>query len=90
MSAFLIIMTLHVAFDPGDINEPIVQVQNSEDMRTVMALIDASNSTVVASKDYWPLPWYYRGDRWNKMRFYGQIVDTGTIYSLATRYRDHP
>ncbi len=82
MSAFLIIMTLHVAFDPGDINEPIVQVQNSEDMRTVMALIDASNSTVVASKDYWPLPWYYRGDRWNKMRFYGQIVDTGTIYSL--------
>lgn len=82
MSAFLIIMTLHVAFDPGDINEPIVQVQNSEDMRTVMALIDASNSTVVASKNYWPLPWYYRGDRWNKMRFYGQIVDTGTIYSL--------
>ena len=33
MSAFLIIMTLHVAFDPGDISEPIVQVQNSEDMR---------------------------------------------------------
>lgn len=82
MSAFLIIMTLHVAYDPGDISEPIVQVQNSEDLRGVMALIDASNSTVVASKDYWPLPWYYRGDRWNKMRFYGQIVDIETIYSL--------
>ena len=81
MSAFLIIMTLHVAYDPGDISEPIVQVQNSEDLRVVMALIDASNTTVIASKDYWPLPWYYRGDRWNKMRFYGQIVDTGTIYS---------
>ena len=51
----------HVAFIPADINEPIVQVQNSEDMREVMKLMDASDHVVVASKDYWPLPWYYRG-----------------------------
>jgi hypothetical protein len=35
---------------------------------------------MIASKDYWPLPWYYRGDIWNeKMKFYGQIVDQNTI-----------
>jgi uncharacterized protein (TIGR03663 family) len=72
---FLILMTWHVAFIPADINEPIVQVQNSEDLRDVMRLIDASDHVVVASQNYWPLPWYYRGDRWNKIKFYGDITD---------------
>lgn len=76
---FLILITWHVAFIPVDINEPIVQVQNSEDMRDVMHLIDASDNVVVASKDYWPLPWYYRGERWNKIKFYGDIVDATTL-----------
>lgn len=79
---FLIMMTWHVAFVPADINDPIVQVQNSEDMRDVMKLIDASDTVVIASQNYWPLPWYYRGDGWDKMRFYGQIVDQPTIYSV--------
>lgn len=79
---FLIIMTWHVAFVPADVNEPIVQVQNSEDMREVMKIIDNSSVVVIASEHYWPLPWYYRGDAWNKMRFYGQIVDTSTIYQI--------
>jgi uncharacterized protein (TIGR03663 family) len=72
---FLILMTWHVAFIPADINEPIVQVQNSEDLRDVMRLIDASDHVVVASQNYWPLPWYYRGDRWKKIKFYGDITD---------------
>jgi uncharacterized protein (TIGR03663 family) len=77
---FLILMTWHVAFIPADINEPIVQVQNSEDLREVMHLIDASDHVVIASKNYWPLPWYYRGDLWNKkMKFYGDIVDEDTL-----------
>ena len=76
---FLILMTWHVAFVPVDINEPIIQVQNSEDLREVMTLIDASDHVVVASKDYWPLPWYYRGDRWNKITFYGQTEDEKTL-----------
>ena len=76
---FLAVMTWHVAFIPADINEPIVQVQNSEDLRYVMQLIDASDHVVVASKNYWPLPWYYRGDRWNKIKFYGDIVDEPTL-----------
>ena len=79
---FLILMTWHVALVPADINEPIVQVQNSEDMRTVMKLIDVSDTVVIASENYWPLPWYYRGDKWEKMRFYGKLVDTGTISSV--------
>ena len=76
---FLIVMTWHVAFVPVDISEPIVQVQNSEDMREVMGLMDNSSLVVVASKDYWPLPWYYRGDRWERIRFYGSLTDTDTL-----------
>lgn len=81
---FLVVMTWHVAFIPADINEPIVQVQNSEDMHTVMQLIDASGHVVIASKDYWPLPWYYRGDRWNKISFYGNMTEIDTLT------QDHP
>jgi len=76
---FLVTMTWHVAFIPMDINEPIVQVQNSEDMREVMYLIDTSNNVVIASKDYWPLPWYYRGDRWNKIQFYGERAEKNKL-----------
>jgi uncharacterized protein (TIGR03663 family) len=77
---FLIVMTWHVAFVPVDINEPIVQVQNSEEMREVMALMDASDRVVIASKDYWPLPWYYRGDIWKeKIDFYGDRADVDTL-----------
>lgn len=76
---FLIVMTWHVAFVPADINEPIVQVQNSEEMREVMALMDASDHVVIASKDYWPVPWYYRGDRWNKIEFYGGLTSVETL-----------
>ena len=76
---FLVTMTWHVAFIPTDINEPIVQVQNSEDLREMMQLIDVSNNVVIASKDYWPLPWYYRGDHWSKIQFYGDRADETTI-----------
>jgi uncharacterized protein (TIGR03663 family) len=81
---FLIVMTWHVAFVPVDINEPIVQVQNSEEMREVMGLMDNSSLVVLASEDYWPLPWYYRGDKWKKVEFYGSRADADTLT------RDHP
>jgi uncharacterized protein (TIGR03663 family) len=76
----LVLITWHVAFVPADINEPIVQVQNSEDMKAVMGIIDASDVVVIASKDYWPLPWYDRGHGWDKVRFYGEIIDKSAIY----------
>lgn len=76
---FLIVMTWHVAFVPVDINEPIVQVQNSEEMREVMGLMDASDHIVIASKDYWPIPWYFRGSKWDKIEFYGGLTDVDTL-----------
>lgn len=78
---YLLVMMAHVCYTPADINEPIVQVQNSEDMRDVMELIDNSDSVVVASESYWPLPWYYRGSKWNKISFYGHKVETSTFES---------
>ncbi len=77
----LFIMMVHVCYTPSDINEPIVQVQNSEDMRQVMKLIDDSNSVVVATESYWPLPWYYRGDKWDKISFYGHKVEPSVFES---------
>ena len=79
---FLFIMMAHVCYTPADINEPIVQVQNSEDMREVMHLIDNSHSVVVATESYWPLPWYYRGDRWDKISFYGHKVEPSVYEGL--------
>ena len=76
---FLVVMTWHVAFVPTDINEPIVQVQNSEELREVMGLMDNSSLVVIASKDYWPLPWYFRGSRWDKIKFYGELTDPDTL-----------
>jgi uncharacterized protein (TIGR03663 family) len=76
---FLVAMTWHVAFVPVDINEPIVQVQNSEDMRNAMDIIDHSERVVLASKNYWPLPWYYRGNRWGKITMYGDKADESTL-----------
>jgi uncharacterized protein (TIGR03663 family) len=72
---FLIVMTWHVAFIPADINEPIVQVQNSEDLRQVMKLMDKADLVAIASPDYWPLPWYYRGEKWKKVKFYDNRTD---------------
>ena len=76
---FLVVMTWHVAFVPADINEPIVQVQNSEEMREVMGLMDNSSVVVIASKHSWPLPWYFRGSKWDKITFYGNITDEDTL-----------
>lgn len=74
-SVLLIAMSVHVAFIPADINEPIVQVQNSEELRDVMTLIDASDRAAVASDTVWPLPWYYRGEGAHKLTYFGSDAD---------------
>ncbi|MEA2034966.1 MAG: TIGR03663 family protein [Euryarchaeota archaeon] len=81
MSVFLIVMTLHVAFTPADISEPIVQVQNSEDVRIVMEMIDASDKVAIPTSHYWPLPWYYRGGLDSKISYITSEHDEDTFES---------
>lgn len=81
-TAFLILLTWHVAFVPADVSEPIVQVQNSEDQRAVMEMIDASEKVVVASKNYWPLPWYYRGEKARKLLYFGRKLDEAQVLAM--------
>ncbi|MDD1670626.1 MAG: TIGR03663 family protein [Methanomicrobiales archaeon] len=76
---FLILCTWHTSFVPVDVNEPIVQVQNSEDLRGLFAQIDNSSKVAVASENYWPLPWYYRGALSQKLSYYGKKVEESTI-----------
>ncbi|HXW98943.1 MAG TPA: flippase activity-associated protein Agl23 [Methanomicrobiales archaeon] len=78
---FLVLCTWHTCFVPADVNEPIVQVQNSEDLRGLFAQIDNSTKVAVASENYWPLPWYYRGVLASKLSYYGKKVDEATIYN---------
>jgi predicted membrane-bound mannosyltransferase len=80
-SIFLVVMMFHVAFTPADINEPIVQVQNSEDLREVFREINAADRVAIATENYWPLPWYYRGENASKLSYYSQKVSESTIYS---------
>jgi uncharacterized protein (TIGR03663 family) len=77
---FLVLATWHTSFLPADVNEPIVQVQNSEDLRGLFTQIDNSSRVAVASENYWPLPWYYRGVRAQKLSYYGKKVDEKTLY----------
>ncbi|MDD1673610.1 MAG: TIGR03663 family protein [Methanomicrobiales archaeon] len=81
-SIFLILVLWHVAFVSADVSEPIVQVQNSEELRTVMALIDASDSVAISSDTYWPLPWYYRGEAAKKIQYFGRLLPRDTLASM--------
>jgi len=78
-AALLLLCTWHVAFVPADIHEPIVQVQNSEDLREVMAAIDAAEKVAVASETYWPLPWYYVNDTPGHIVYLARWVDPTEI-----------
>jgi len=79
-SILLVAMTFHAAFTPADINEPIVQVQNSEDLQEVFAMIDAAEHVAIATDNYWPLPWYYRGENASKLAYFSKKVSEQTIY----------
>jgi hypothetical protein len=34
---------------------------------------------VIASREYWPLPWYFRGNRWDRIEFYRSMKDFDTL-----------
>lgn len=77
--AFLLVVTFHVAYTPADIAEPIVQVQNSEDLVELMEAIDASERVAIASDQGWPFTWYYRGDGWDKISYYGRKISEDSV-----------
>ncbi|WFN34595.1 TIGR03663 family protein [Methanogenium sp. S4BF] len=81
LSLFLVVMVAHVAFTPADINEPIVQVQNSEELRELFRLIDAGNKTAVTSEGVWPLPWYYRGEGSQKLTYISSAADNPEYFA---------
>ncbi|UUX93502.1 flippase activity-associated protein Agl23 [Methanoplanus endosymbiosus] len=72
---FLIVMTFHVVFTPADIAEPIVQVQNSEDLREVFAMVDASDNVAISNDVRWPFVWYYRNDWPDKISYFNGYQD---------------
>ncbi len=84
LSVFLVVMVVHVAFTPADISEPIVQVQNSEELRELFRLIDAGDATAVTSEGVWPLPWYYRGDRSEKLTYLSSMADNPDYFADGT------
>lgn len=67
---FLLVMTFHVVFTPADIAEPIVQVQNSEDLREVFVMVDASDKVAISNDVRWPFVWYYRYDWPDKISYF--------------------
>uniref|UniRef100_UPI0038CD93BA flippase activity-associated protein Agl23 n=1 Tax=Methanochimaera problematica TaxID=2609417 RepID=UPI0038CD93BA len=72
---FLLLMTAHVAFTPADISEPIVQVQNSEDLRFVMEIIDSADRVAISNEVRWPFVWYYINDYPDKVSYYPEGYD---------------
>lgn len=72
-SLFLIVMALHVAFTPADINEPIVQVQNSEDLREIFAMINTSDKVAVDFDERWPFAWYYYSEEGKKVNYVAEM-----------------
>jgi predicted membrane-bound mannosyltransferase len=80
-AVILLAITFHVVFTPADIAEPIVQVQNSEDLTSLMEVIDKSDKVVLATDQAWPFMWYYRGDSWDRFTYYGALVSESTIQS---------
>jgi len=75
---FLLGMTCYVCYTPADIAEPIVQVQNSENIRGIMDEIDASSTkTLLLGQEVcWPFGWYYHGSDWSeRLLYYADVPD---------------
>lgn len=78
-AVLLFAMTCYVAYTPADIAEPIIQVQNSEDLVPLMAAIDASERVALATDQEWPFRWYYRG--WDIVSYCEGKKDASTLLS---------
>jgi hypothetical protein len=43
-------------------------------------MIDAADHVAIATDNYWPLPWYYRGENASKLAYFSKKVSEQTIY----------
>ncbi len=77
----LSLLMVHVTFTTSDIDGPIVQVQNSEELRVLMDEIDAADKVAIMDNKAWPFMWYYRGDAWDKITYYGALIPEAQVYS---------
>lgn len=81
----LSLLMFNVAFTPSDIDGPIVQVQNSEELVGLMNEIDDAKHVAFVTDKLWPLRWYLR-DTWDeKVSYYGRLIPES---SLGNRYFD--
>ena len=94
--AFLIWATGITVYNANDICGPIVQVQNSEQLRPLMAVIDNATSVAIYSSEaLWPLSWYYAQD-WYKINYNPDSVpsmggsDTQVYYLHKFIYNPDP
>ena len=67
---FFALMVLHTSFTTGDIADPIVQVQNSEELREVFPYIDNASKIAVSNYVRWPFVWYYQSDYPKRISYY--------------------
>jgi TIGR03663 family protein len=75
---FLLCMTCYVCYTPADIAEPIVQVQNSENIRGLMEEMNNSptKTLLLGQEVCWPMGWYYHGKDWsNEIWYYVNVPD---------------
>lgn len=79
--AILLILMAHVAFTPADIDEPIIQVQYSEELVPLMEKIDNASKVAIVTDQAWPFMWYYRGDAWDKFSYFGKTIPEESVDS---------
>lgn len=77
--ATLLAVTFYVAYTPADIAEPIIQVQNSQDLVPLMDKMWEADKVAIVSQNGWPFMWYFRGDAWNRMTYYGTSTPESVI-----------
>ncbi|MDO5847585.1 MAG: TIGR03663 family protein [Methanocorpusculum sp.] len=69
-------------YNPDDIDGPIVQVQNSEELRPLLSEIDkADKVAILYDGSTWPFRWYLRHVWDEKVSYFGSLVPRGTAES---------
>ncbi|HJJ39039.1 MAG TPA: hypothetical protein O0X42_02770, partial [Methanocorpusculum sp.] len=72
---FLCIVTGATVFVPADIDGPIVQVQNSEELRPLLEeMKNADKVAILSNQTLWPFMWYFCKDWDEKIVYFGTQI----------------